>query len=266
MVSAAFFRPSPPLEARLESLRRGRVFTCALEESPAYLAGRAARGADHEAWSFGLLLETLTPAFNVPLQVPTALSPDLTMLVPDDRVFSPAEASCRHLDSILPRLREAAVHTVLAVDPLAHPELEADGVLAPVRIAPLAVRVYRLREPRPRVEALGGGRVVEAAFGANEVSLVVETHRPGELLLRDGWAPGWKARVDGRLAVLRASGRHRSVAVPAGSHRVEMAYRPAGLSLALAGSALALAAATVLARRGRGRDDAGAERRDRPRV
>jgi hypothetical protein len=256
MVTPAFFRPSPPLEARLESLRRGRVFTCSLEESPAYLAGRAARGADHEAWSFALLLETLTPAFNVPLRVPTALSPDLTMLVPDDRVFSPAEASCRDLDSILPRLREAAVQSVLAVDPLVHPDLEPDGVLAPGRVAPLAVHVYRLRDPRPRVEASGGARVAEAVFGANGVSLVVGADRPEEVLLRDGWAPGWSARVDGEPAVLRASGRHRALRVPAGSHRVEMAYAPPGLALALAASALALAAAAALARRGGGRGDA----------
>jgi len=189
------------------------------------------------------------------------MSPDLTMLVPDDRVLSPAEASCRNLDSILPRLREAAVQSVLAVDPLVHPDLEPDGVLAPGRIAPLVVRVYRLRDPRPRVEASGTARVVETAFGANEVSLAVEAGRPEEVLLRDGWAPGWTARVDGEPAVLRASGRHRSVAVPAGSHRVKMAYRPPGLGLALATSALALAAGAVLARRARRRGDAGGGRR-----
>ena len=251
MVTTAFFRPSPPLEARLESLRRGRVFACSLEESPAYLAGRAARGADHEAWSFALLLETLTPAFNVPLRVPTAMSPDLTMLVPGDRVFSPAEASCRDLDSILPRLREAAVQSVLAVDPLVHPELEPDGVLAPGRIAPLAVRVYRLRDPRPRVEVSGNARVLSPAFGANEVSLAVEADRPEEVLLRDGWAPGWTAHVDGRPAPLRPRGRHRSVPVPAGRSRVEMAYRPPGLTAALVACGLGLAVAAVLGRRRR---------------
>jgi hypothetical protein len=255
MVSPAFFRPSPPLAARLESLRHGRLFACSFEESPAYLAARAARGAAHEAWSFALLLETLTPAFNVPLRVPTALSPDLTMLVPGVRVFSPAEASCRDLDAILPRLREAAVVWVLAVDPLVHPGLEPDGVLASARIAPLVVRVYRLRDPRPRVEASGGARVVEEASGANALSLAVEADGPAEVLVRDGGAPGWTARVDGQPAALRVSGRHRSVAVPAGTHRVEMTYWPPRLGLALAASALALAAAAVLGRRRRSGDD-----------
>jgi hypothetical protein len=258
MVTAAFYRPSPQLEARLDSLRDGRVFTCSLDESPAYLAGRLARSADHEAWSFALLLETLTPDFNVPLRVSTAMSPDLTMLVPGDRVLSPAESSCRDLDAILPRLRDASVRTVLAADELRHPELEPDGTLAPARVAPVDVHVYRLRDPRPRAEALGPGRVVETSFGADRVVLVVESDGPVEVVLRDGWAPGWTARVDGRPVPLRAHGRHRSVPVRAGRRRVEMAYRPPGLAAALAACGLGLAAALVLARPGR--------RRERPRV
>ena len=262
MVAASFYRPSPSLEARLGSLRRTRVFTCSVEESPAYLAARAARGADHEAWSFALLLETLTPACNVPLAVPTALSPDLTMLVPGDRVLSPAEASCRDLDAIVPRLREAAVGTVVSIDPLEHPDLEADGVVAPPRIAPLAVHLYRLRDARPRVEASGGARVLETTYGTNDVSIVVEASGSQQVLLRDGWAPGWTARVDDRPADLRASGRHRSVPVPPGRHRVAMSYRPPGLPLALGTSGLALAAAAVLAARRRRDEESENGRRD----
>ena len=73
MVTAAFFRPSPELEGRLASLREGRVFSCPIERARAYPAAAARRRTEHEAWSFALLLETLTPAFNVPLGVPTAL-------------------------------------------------------------------------------------------------------------------------------------------------------------------------------------------------
>jgi hypothetical protein len=255
MVTAEFFRPSPDLEARLPSLRRGRVFTCGFEESPAYLAARAARGANHEAWSFALLLETLTPAFNVPLGVPTAMSPDLTMLVPGDRVFSPAEASCRDLNKVVPRLREAAVDTVVAASPLVHPDLGLEGVLAPARIAPLTVHVHRLADTRPRVEASGDARVLETTHGANDVWLLVESDSATEVLVRDGWAPGWTARVDGGPAPVRASGRHRSVRVPAGRHRVAMEYRPPGLRLALGVGGLALAAAAALAARGRRRRD-----------
>ena len=251
MVTTAFFKPSHDLDGRLASFREGRVFSCSVEESPRYLAARLDRRTEHEAWSFALLLETLTPAFNVPLGVPTAFSPDLTMLVPQDRVPSPAEASCRDLDSVLPRLRAAAVRFVLSVDPLAHPELEPDGVLAPERIAPLAVQVYRLRDPRPRAEAFGPARVVETIFGANRVVLVVESDGPAEVALRDGWAPGWTARVDGRPAPIRARGKNRAVPVPPGRSRVVMTYRPPGLASTLLLSGLALAATAWLARGGR---------------
>jgi len=251
MVTPTFFRPSPELAGRLASFREGRVFSCSVEGSPRYLAARLARRTEHEAWSFALLLETLTPAFNVPLGVPTALSPDLTMLVPDDRVLSPAEASCRDLDTVLPRLREAAVRFVLSVDPLAHTELEPLTVLAPERIAPLTVHVYRLRDPLPRLEASGTARVVDARLAANEISLVVEADAPADLLVRDGWAPGWSVRVNDGEAVAMARGRHRRLAVPPGSARVVMTYRPPFLRSAFAASTIAfLAALALLSRRG----------------
>jgi hypothetical protein len=200
----------------------------------------------------------------VPLRVPTALSPDLTMLVPQERVFSPAEASCRDLDAIVPRLREAAVDTVVAVVPLVHRDLEPAGVLAPARIAPLAVHLHRLRGPRPRAEA-GGARVLEASYAANSASLLVDASRPTELVLRDGWAPGWTARVDGApAAVLRAAGGHRSLRLPPGRHRVLMQYRPHGLVPALGASALALAAAAALAAAGRRRQPRPASGSVRP--
>jgi hypothetical protein len=152
MVPASFFEPSPELAARLPAFRKGRVFTCALETSPAYRAARLARQADHEQWTFASLLETLTPNFNVPLGVPTALSLDLTMLVPEGRVLSPLEASCADLAAILPRLLRAGVQTVLSADPLAHSDLQPDGVLRPRRIAPLIVHVYRVRGAVPLIE------------------------------------------------------------------------------------------------------------------
>jgi hypothetical protein len=260
MVTAEFFRPSPDLEGRLTDLREGRVFSCSVEESPQYLAARLARLTEHEAWSFALLLETLTPAFNVPLGVPTALSPDLTMLVPADRVLSPAEASCRDLDSVLPRLREASVRFVLSVDPLDHPDLEPDAVLRPARVAPLAVHVYRLRDALPRATAVGPARVVETAFSANRVVLVVRADGPAEVVLRDGWARGWTARIDGRPTPIRAQGAHRSVQVPAGRSRVEMTYRPPGLAAALWLSGLALAVAAWLAPGGARRVDGAGPR------
>jgi hypothetical protein len=243
MVTAAFFRPSPSLQARLESLRRGRAFTCSLEESPAYLAARTARGADHEAWSFAMLLETLTLVFNVPLGVPTALSPDLTMLVPGDRVFSPVEASCRDLDSIVPRLREAAVDTVVAVILLFHPDLEADGVLAPARVAPLAVHLHRLHDPRRRAEASGDARVLETSTGPTTCRS--SSRRTG----RRRCSCGTAGRRAGPPRRRRAGGRARERPAPVGPRPSRTAPRDHGVPSPGAGAS----PGRERARAGRGR-------------
>lgn len=86
--------------------------------------------------------------------------------------------------------------------------------------------------------------------GANR--LVIQTDAPdaGYLVISQTGYPGWRATVDGRAApILPANGAFQAVPVPAGSHTVVLAYRPAsfgigaGLSLAtllgLAGLALA---------------------------
>ena len=66
---------------------------------------------------------------------------------------------------------------------------------------------------------------------------------PAYLVTRDTHARGWQATVDGRAeAVLRANGKHRAVAVPAGRHAVVLSYHPPNLRLGIALSVLACAA------------------------
>ena len=287
MVSGAFFRPSPELSSVLESLREGRVFTCSFDSSLRYREARRAKGTAHETWTFAVALETLTPAFNVPLRVPAALSPDLTMLVPENRVASPTEATCRNLDALLPRLRRAGVNTILSADPLNHTELQARGVLRPERVAPVVVHVYDLAAPLPRflvasnvvpvesaddgarraaqpgfLEAGGvaveggsaarsaGGRIERMDETADRIDVLLKAESATVLVVRDGWAEGWSARVNGeRTAVRRADGRHRAVPVPAGRSVVSLRYRPPGLVASLALSALAVSCLVGLARR-----------------
>jgi hypothetical protein len=207
---------------------------------------------NHEAWSFALMLETLSPAFNVPFGVRSAESPDLTMLVPSDRVLSPQESSCRDLGAILPRLREAGVTTVLSLEPLVHPELEPSGRRAPTRLAPLQVLEYALRAALPRV-ALEGGGTLRALRDDQPGRFDLELDNPatGRLLVREGFARGWIAEVDGRAADVRASGTHCAIALAAGARRVTLRYRPPQLRSALAACLLGLVALTwLLTRRG----------------
>jgi hypothetical protein len=286
MVTRSFYRPSPELASRLPSLRRGsRVFTCPFEDSRDYHVARQVHGADHESWTFAVALETLTPAFNVSLGVPTAMSPDLTMLVPAERVLSPLEGGCQDLGVLLPRLRRAGVGTVVSVDPLLHPELESLGRSEPRRLEPLAVRWYALAGALPRAQVArtvlpvadrasgaaraadpgfleaggaaveGGdarrdvsGRVEDARFANDWIRITAEASEPTVLVVRDGWAPGWTAEVNGRWApVPRADGRHRAVPLPAGRSGVVLRYRPPGLMASLASSLLALGGLAALA-------------------
>ena len=70
---------------------------------------------------------------------------------------------------------------------------------------------------------------------------------PGYLVLLEGYDPGWRARVDGRPAdVRRANMVFRAVAVPAGSHVVDMVYRPRSVVVGGAVSCAALLAALLL--------------------
>ncbi|WP_243373856.1 YfhO family protein [Microvirga solisilvae] len=65
------------------------------------------------------------------------------------------------------------------------------------------------------------------SYRRNSVTLEVEAAEHGVLVLHDIYYPGWEASVDGeRRPVLRANLLFRGVEVPAGTHRVEFAFRP----------------------------------------
>jgi hypothetical protein len=255
MVSTSFFAPSPELSSALPTLREGRVFTCALEESPAYRVAREARRFDHERWSFASLQETLTPFSNLRLGVATALSPDLTMLVPGERVLSPEEASCRDLDRILPRLREAGVRRVVSTSVLNHPDLVHERTLRTARTAPLEVQVYAVEGPLPLLRIAASettGSVSAEIRSAGRIEAMVETGEPATLVVAEGWSPGWRATVDGRpVDVGLVPGGRCAIAVPRGRSHVLMRFRPPGLVPALAVSVLGLAVTLGLLWRGR---------------
>lgn len=261
MVDASFLRPRPELAARVADWRGARLFTCTVEDSPAYLRAREGRPGHHELWTMAALLETITPALNVPLGVPTAMSPDLTMLVPEDRTLSPELASCRSLDETLPRLRAAGVERVLSVTPLDHPGLDSEPVLRSARLAPLVVYPYRLSGSAPFAELVGpngqavtGGAARPVPSPPGRLRFDVEAPQPARLVVLEGWSAGWHARVGGNEAtVARVAGSHLGVAVPAGHTQVEFRFFPRRLPVSVALSALALAAIAWLALGGRAR-------------
>jgi len=246
MVTPSFYGLSREASQLAEELRRegGRVFSFDPAHSEAYFRGRAARLDDHEAWTFMVLQETFTPDFNVRERIPTAYSLDHTMLVPVERVLQPAEAGAGSFPSLVDRLRAAAVAHVVSLDPIDHPDLEPRAVLRPVRIAPLEAHVYRLRGARPLVSLAGdreapttsGGPLQLLATAPGRFDLLVRSDHPSLLTVREAFAPGWRATVDGGgTAVVRTEGRYLGVGVQPGEHRVRLRYTPpswgAGLGL-----------------------------------
>jgi hypothetical protein len=106
------------------------------------------------------------------------------------------------------------------------------------------------------------GRAAIVGERADALEVEAEISAAGYLVVADSWDPGWSARVDGvPVEVLRADLAFRAVALPAGRHRVELAYRPREVLWALAISALTavglVVSAAVLAVRGAARRHAG---------
>jgi hypothetical protein len=74
-------------------------------------------------------------------------------------------------------------------------------------------------------DAIGQAQIVKDH--ADRLAIEVTAGSAGYLQVNDSWAPGWRATIDGKPAVLlRSNYAFRAVSVPAGTHRVEMVYRP----------------------------------------
>ncbi|MBC7228003.1 MAG: YfhO family protein [Thermoflexales bacterium] len=82
----------------------------------------------------------------------------------------------------------------------------------------------------PQLNGRGQGRIEVGYYGPNDAVFIVETNAPALLVLSDTFYPGWQARVDGQpVPIHRTNAVFRGVLVPAGTHRVEMRYRPQSL-------------------------------------
>ena len=258
----ALFALLPELsEQRLDALGGGRVFSHGLDESPAFRAFLAGSTPGRGLWSFFLSRQMLVPYASALDRVETAHGKDLTAFVPHTPVLEPEEFAPARAGEILDRLRASAVTRVLSLDPLAPPGLV---LLSRVPAGPpgMWIHVYELSGPASRAElrcaAAEGTTPAGCATGALRVTRFdparreyeVEAATAGDLLLRDTYARGWRAFVDGDdTPVRRADGRHQPVAVPAGRHRVRLVYTPPGLRAGLAVMALSVAAALALVRK-----------------
>lgn len=267
-VPPAFFRLLPESATELATRPRGtRVFSYGLDHSPAFRAFLGRWGSGVGLWSFFVSRQMLTPYCNLIDGVESADAKDITGFVLRMPELLPEDYDPSAVGALLPRLRNASVSRVLSLDLLSHPDLELRQVV-PLGPAGLDLRVYGLRgtwarqtvacrtvTTRSREAALAAPYSRPGFDPSADVALEVParascasgTVRPastlpgrrvfdaeldgsGYLLVRDSYARGWSATVDGRAApLLRANGKHQAVPLDAGRHRVELRYRPPGL-------------------------------------
>jgi hypothetical protein len=270
-VPASFFDPLPEMEAlRLDDLGGQRVFSYALDRSPAFAAFLSRGGGGLTVAGTFVSRQVLSPYSNILDRVEAPEATDLTSFVPRVRELGPDNYEPARVGRLLPWLRNAAVARVVSLDPLRHPDLEELAVV-PIGAAGLGIHVYRLSSPWPRAyvgcraapappdeRALGvayregfdpgrdvavegeaeatcregTARRLESVAGAERYA--VEADGKGYLVIRASFARGWRAWVDGvESPVRRANGKHRAVPVPAGTHEVALRYEPPGRRLGL---------------------------------
>lgn len=102
-------------------------------------------------------------------------------------------------------------------------------------------------DPRAGAPECTSGRVRRVSVTPGTARYDVEADGDGLLVLRESHANGWRASVDGReTRVLRANGKHRAVAFPAGRHEISLRYDPPGLRAGLAVTLASVVAALAL--------------------
>jgi hypothetical protein len=121
--------------------------------------------------------------------------------------------------------------------------VEAGLTLARFRTADPLLSVLMLEDPLAHLPA--GDRqpftpVRWLSRDPDRPALEVTTQAPGLLVMADTWMPGWTARVDGRPTTI-FRGNHAQRVIPletAGQHVISLDYRPPGLGLGVAVSAV----------------------------
>ncbi|MEO8360452.1 MAG: YfhO family protein [Vicinamibacteria bacterium] len=249
-VTQSFYSLSPEMAHEVEQIKQsnGRVFSCDPEASKSYWSGRRTKGVFHEAFTMATLQEVLLPDFNVAFGVKTALGIDRTGFVPPSRVLSPELAACRDIDQIVPSLQAAGVTHVVSLEPLANPHLHLQNEVSPKRITPLTIRIYQLDGGRSRFSR----DAVVVRDIPNELALDVTSDQAGTLIVRDPFAAGWTASVNGSpRSIIKTADGYREIRLSAGKNQIAMTYAPEGLRKGIFISLIALALTALLIVAGR---------------
>jgi 2-polyprenyl-3-methyl-5-hydroxy-6-metoxy-1,4-benzoquinol methylase len=296
-VAPSFFHLLPEIEAELD--RGGRAFSFPLATSPAFLRYLQGGPPNARLASFHVNRQMLSPYLNLLDRVGAPDDRDLTSLALRPARFAREDYRPDGVGRLLPWMRQAGVTRVLSLDPLEHEDLVPRArvplgppglsahVYALARPAPLAYVACRVLSSRTAEEATAlslspgfdlsrdaaleqaaeggcsGGRARLEVSRPAERHYRVEADAAGLLVERENHARGWRAELDGRPApVLRANGKNRAVAFPAGSHRIVLRYDAPLLGWGAAVSLGSLALGALLLGRG-GRERVPSPTRER---
>jgi len=150
-----------------------------------------------------------------------------------------------------PYLVEAAIVGVEAKEKW---KIFSSGVFDPFAMAIVEAPIPGISTQPFKFEegSTGLSQVADSAqSGTGEVTVIRETQgrafyrtqtaAPAILVFRGNWAPGWKARIDGKTApVLKVNLGLKGVRIPEGAHTVEIRYLPGAFILGAVLSALSL--------------------------
>lgn len=240
--SPLIFHQLPEIAAeRLDDLAGGRAFAVPVSFSRNFLAWLNTRQTDTDLFMTYAMRQQLEPYHNVMNRVETAGSQDRTRLSPLLTSTGWTGYDPRDVTQFLPLLRHAAVSRVLSFDRIEHPDLRLRATV-PVAMTGLAIHVYELKRPWPRVlvacrahwastrldaarapqaatwdpyrdvifedpdalraAACNTGRVRTVSLRPDEERYQSESDGPGWLVVRSTHARGWRATVDGQPAAL----------------------------------------------------------------
>jgi hypothetical protein len=142
--------------------------------------------------------------------------------------------------------RVALVH---AID--RRPQPTPDEIVALLRSGTDFRTTVVISEPDAPEPSLPSGSaqlaIEEREAGPNAFRFEVDAPAAGYLVVRDHFAPGWEATIDGRATrIYRANGLFKAVFVDRGRHRVDLVYRPRSFRTGATVSVLTCAGVFVL--------------------
>jgi hypothetical protein len=262
LAPASFYDLRPGVAEMVHSAAaegRYRWFSYGVAHTPGLLLEPITLRASSDAELYALDRQTLlarTPALD---GLEAAFDVDRTGFALEGATLGVAETAPEHFRGHYERLRLANVRWVMSFRPL------PEDLVRPRRELKLeevqtTLKLYELRRSLPRAFWVPANRDLDSdlepeipvryeRLDPHMVRLSASTP-PGQVLILDGYDPGWTAEDrSGPLPLRRALGRYRVLSTPGGEQVFTLRYRPAWPRLALFLMAVGFVGVAFLARR-----------------